>query len=90
MMLGTHLHEPDPSPDRARRGAGALARPRQLLRARLLDHAAIKIVLGSILASHYLRDLFTPFVNYFIESRGANPWALSPRKAGSTRFRIRR
>ncbi|MCP3960825.1 MAG: hypothetical protein GY719_23520 [bacterium] len=33
-----------------------------------------KLVLGSLLASTYLRDLFIPFVNYFAESGFANPW----------------
>ena len=35
---------------------------------------AIKLVLGTLLASHYLRDIFTPFLNYFVESHFANPW----------------
>lgn len=33
-----------------------------------------KLVLGSTLASFYLRDLFIPFVNYFVESGFADPW----------------
>jgi uridine kinase len=36
---------------------------------------AVKLVLGASLASYYLRDLFVPFVNYFVESGFANPWA---------------
>ena len=35
--------------------------------------AVVKLVLGSVLASYYMRDLFVPFVNYFAESRLANP-----------------
>ncbi len=34
-----------------------------------------KLVLGALVASFYLRDLFVPFVNYFVESGFANPWA---------------
>jgi uridine kinase len=36
---------------------------------------AVKLVLGASLASYYLRDLFVPFLNYFVESGFANPWA---------------
>lgn len=36
---------------------------------------ALKLSLGSMVASHYLRDLFVPFTNYFVESRFANPWS---------------
>ena len=36
---------------------------------------ALKLALGSMLASHYLRDLFVPFVNYFVESGFKDPWA---------------
>ncbi len=47
-----------------------------LLQSKLFWYALpLKLVLGSLLASHYLRDLFIPFVNYFVESGGANPWA---------------
>lgn len=35
---------------------------------------AIKVTLGTLLASYYLRDLFVPFVNYFVISHFANPW----------------
>ena len=34
----------------------------------------VKLVMGTFLASYYLRDLFTPFLNYFVESHFANPW----------------
>ena len=34
----------------------------------------LKVVLGSVLASYYMRDLFVPFVNYFVESGFSNPW----------------
>jgi uridine kinase len=37
--------------------------------------AAFKLVLGSIFASYYLHDLFTPFLNYFVESGFSNPWS---------------
>src|SRR4051812_16671240 len=36
---------------------------------------AFKLLLGSFVASHYLRDLFVPFTNYFVDSRFANPWS---------------
>lgn len=35
----------------------------------------LKLTLGATVASHYLRDLFVPFLNYFVESGFANPWA---------------
>lgn len=35
---------------------------------------ALKLVAGSLLASHYPRDLFVPFVNYYAESGFSNPW----------------
>ncbi len=35
---------------------------------------ALKIICGSLMASHYLRDLFVPFVRFFVESGFANPW----------------
>ncbi|MFO0810372.1 MAG: hypothetical protein U0746_17245 [Gemmataceae bacterium] len=34
----------------------------------------LKLIAGSVLASSYLRDLFAPFVDYFVESGFANPW----------------
>src|SRR5262245_35112251 len=34
----------------------------------------LKVAAGSVLASAYLRDLFAPFVDYFVESGFANPW----------------
>jgi len=34
----------------------------------------LKVVLGSVAASHYLRDLFIPFVNYFVSSGFSDPW----------------
>jgi uridine kinase len=34
----------------------------------------IKLLLGSLVASSYLRDLFLPFVNYFVDSGFADPW----------------
>ncbi len=37
--------------------------------------AALKLILGSCLASYYLHDLFTPFLNYFVESGFSNPWS---------------
>jgi uridine kinase len=36
---------------------------------------AFKLVLGSLVASTYLRDLFLPFLNYFVESHFSDPWA---------------
>lgn len=33
-----------------------------------------KLILSAFFASHYLRDLFTPFVNYFVESGFQNPY----------------
>lgn len=38
---------------------------------------AAKLVLGSLFASYYLRDLFIPFLNYFVESGFRNPWQWS-------------
>ncbi len=35
----------------------------------------IKIILSCFFASHFLRDLFAPFLNYFIESGFSNPYA---------------
>lgn len=35
----------------------------------------VRLLLGSTLASYFLRDLFVPFLNYFVESGFANPWA---------------
>lgn len=35
----------------------------------------IKIILSCFFASHFLRDLFAPFLNYFVESGFANPYA---------------
>ncbi len=35
---------------------------------------ALKLALASFLGSHYLRDLFVPFVNFFVESGFSNPW----------------
>jgi len=34
-----------------------------------------KLALGSLVASHYLRDLFAPFVSYFVSSGFHDPWA---------------
>jgi uridine kinase len=34
----------------------------------------IKIILSCFFASHFLRDLFAPFLNYFVESGFANPY----------------
>lgn len=34
----------------------------------------IKIIFGTLFASHYLRDLFIPFINYFVTSGFHNPW----------------
>lgn len=34
----------------------------------------IKVAMSAMLASHYMRDLFVPFLNYFVESHFANPW----------------
>lgn len=49
---------------------------RQLTRPKLFWVVlAVKLVMGSALASYYLRDLFVPFLNYFVESGLANPWA---------------
>ncbi len=47
----------------------------QLVRSRIFWSGLIfKLILGSFFASFYLRDLFIPFVNYFVESGFANPW----------------
>lgn len=35
---------------------------------------AAKVVVGSILGSYYIRDLFVPFLNYYVGSHFANPW----------------
>jgi uridine kinase len=35
---------------------------------------ALKVVMSAMLASHYMRNLFVPFLNYFVESHFANPW----------------
>ena len=54
-----------------------LRRPavRQLLRSKIFWAGLLfKLLLGSAFASFYLRDLFIPFVNYFVESGFANPW----------------
>jgi uridine kinase len=34
----------------------------------------LKIIIGSLLASYYMRDLFVPFLNYYVESGFHNPW----------------
>ena len=34
----------------------------------------LKVTMSAMLASHYMRDLFVPFLNYFVESHFANPW----------------
>ncbi len=36
---------------------------------------ALKLALGITLSSHYLTDLFVPFLNYFVESGFKNPWS---------------
>ena len=47
----------------------------QLVRSRLFWAGLIfKLLLGTFLASTFPRDLFIPFVNYFVESSFANPW----------------
>jgi uridine kinase len=38
---------------------------------------AAKLALGSLFASYYLRDLFVPFLNYFVRSGFHNPWQWS-------------
>ena len=49
---------------------------RKLIRFRLFWVAgAFKLILGALVASTYLRDLFVPFVNYFVESHFSDPWA---------------
>jgi uridine kinase len=35
---------------------------------------ALKVIAGTFLASTYARDLFVPFVNYFVESGFRDPW----------------
>jgi uridine kinase/Gpi18-like mannosyltransferase len=35
---------------------------------------ALKLIMSAFLGSHYMRDLFVPFINYFVESHFANPW----------------
>ena len=50
--------------------------PRALFRSRLFwSGMALKLLLGSLLASTYLRDLFVPFLNHFVDSGLKNPWA---------------
>ena len=39
-----------------------------------LSILALKLLVGSFLASGYLTELFIPFVNYYVESSFANPW----------------
>lgn len=34
----------------------------------------VKVVMGSLLASSYMRDKFVPFVNYYVGSGFQNPW----------------
>ncbi len=47
----------------------------QLLHSKLFWSGLLfKLVLGSTLASFYLRDLFIPFINYFVDSGFSNPW----------------
>ena len=36
--------------------------------------ALIKLVSGAFLYSHYLRDLFIPFVSFFVDSGFSDPW----------------
>ncbi len=36
---------------------------------------ALKLALGITLSSHFLSDLFVPFLNFFVESGFKNPWA---------------
>jgi uridine kinase len=36
---------------------------------------ALKLALGATAGSYYPRDLFVPFLNYFVESGFENPWA---------------
>src|SRR6185312_6713260 len=33
-----------------------------------------KLLLGTLVASHFLRDLFGPFINYFVASGFHDPW----------------
>ncbi|MFN0060060.1 MAG: glycosyltransferase 87 family protein [Planctomycetota bacterium] len=47
---------------------------------------ALKLALGTVCASAYLRDLFTPFVSYFVESGGSNPWAFFYARGESNAF----
>jgi uridine kinase len=48
---------------------------RELLRSRLFwTMLVVKLVLGATVASSYMRDLFVPFLNYFVESGFSNPW----------------
>src|SRR5215467_1435443 len=35
---------------------------------------AFKLVLSGLMASTYLRDLFIPFLNYFVQSHFSDPW----------------
>ncbi len=49
---------------------------RALLRSKIFWAVlALKMVMGSLLGSYYMRDLFVPFLNYFVGSHFANPWA---------------
>src|ERR1700690_3732971 len=48
---------------------------REFFRSRLFWAVlALKVTLGALVASTYLRDLFIPFVNYFVGSHFSNPW----------------
>jgi uridine kinase len=48
---------------------------RQVLRSKLFWAVLLlKVVVGSLFASHYPRDLFVPFTNYFVQSGFQNPY----------------
>jgi uridine kinase len=57
----------------------------ELLRSRLFwSVLALKLVVGSLFASAYMRELFSPFLRYYVESGFSDPWQhfaeLDPRK----------
>lgn len=64
--------EPTDRPAFDGQALGALARE-MFVSPSFLAVLALKLVMGTLFASAYLRELFAPFVSYFVET-GANPW----------------
>ena len=46
----------------------------------------LKILLGSFLASHFLTELFIPFINYFVESGFSDPYSFFYEKNSANTF----